>query len=80
MCDGSLQNDKKSIILHTKAFSEKENIILSKELNDKFKLNTKVIVHKKIYYVIKTKRTDALQIVSLIKKYMISSMEYKLPK
>jgi hypothetical protein len=68
------------VLRTNQGFSEKENIILSKELNVKFKLHTKVILHKKIYYVIKTKPTDALQIVSLIKKYMISSMEYKLPK
>lgn len=80
MCDGSLQNDKKCIILHTQSFSEKENIILSNELNLKFNLNTKVISHKKIYYVIITKSTDASQIACLIKKYMIASMEYKIPK
>ena len=80
MCDGSLQNDKKSIILHTQGFSEKENLLLSSELNEKFKLHTSVIQHKKIYYVIKTKFTDASQILNLIQKYMISSMEYKLPK
>ena len=57
-----------------------ENFILSDELNLKFNLNTKVISHKKIYYVIITKSTDALKIVCLIKKYMITSMEYKLPK
>ncbi len=80
MCDGSLQNDKKSIILHTQGFSEKENLILSNELNMKFNLKTKVILHKKIYYVLKTSSTDALQIVDLIQNYMITSMEYKLPE
>lgn len=29
MCDGSLQNDKKTIILHTQGFNLKENSILS---------------------------------------------------
>lgn len=80
MCDGILQNDRKSIILHTQGFSEKLNLLLSNELNKKFNLNTSVIKHKKIYYVIKTKSTDAMQIFYLIKNYMVSSMEYKLPK
>ena len=90
MCDGSLQNDKKCIILHTQNFSEKENIIWSNEFNFKLNWNTKVISHKKIYYVIITKSTDALQIACLITKYMIArfvaseqtiaSMGYKIPK
>lgn len=46
MCDGCLQNDKKTIILHTQGFNLKENSILSSELNIKFTLNTKVIKHK----------------------------------
>jgi hypothetical protein len=89
MCDGSLQNDKKSIILHTQSFSEKENTILSNELNVKFNLNTKVIVHKAKYYVLKTaavvlpdtvRTKDALLLNFLIEPYMLASMKYKLPK
>lgn len=33
MCDGSLQNDEKSLILHTSGFSLEENNVLSDELN-----------------------------------------------
>lgn len=46
MCDGSLTKTKKALILHTQGFTEKESIILSKELNEKCKLNSKVISHK----------------------------------
>ena len=79
MCDGSLQKDKKTIILHTQKFSLKENSILSNELNLKFKLNTKVILHKKKYYVIQTSKNDGDCIYKLIQFYIISSMEYKSP-
>ena len=80
MADGSLQNDKKSLILHTQGFSFSENSILSKELNEKFNLNTKVIKHKQKYYVIKTNSKDAITIFNLIKSFMIDSMKYKLPR
>lgn len=79
MCDGSLQNDKKTIILHTQGFSLKENSILSNELNTKFKLNTKVILHKYKYYVIQTASNDAVCIYKLISPYVISSLKYKVP-
>jgi LAGLIDADG DNA endonuclease family len=79
MCDGSLQKDKKTIILHTQGFSLKENSILSNELNLKFKLHTKVIPHKKKYYVIQTSKDDGDCIYKLIFPYVICSMEYKLP-
>lgn len=79
MCDGSLQKDKKTIILHTQGFNLKENSILSNELNLKFNLNTKGILHKKKYYVIQTATNDAECIFKLIKPYVIPSMRYKLP-
>lgn len=80
MCDGSLQNDKQTMILHTQGFSQTENLILSSELSSKFNLNTKVIVHKKKYYVIKFSKKDAACLLNLIKPYIIHSMVYKLPK
>ena len=53
MCDGSLQKNKKTIILHTQKFTFKENhIFFFAQLNMKFKLNTKVISHKSKYDVI----------------------------
>lgn len=80
MCDGSLQNDSKIMILHTQGFSKAENDILSHELNSKFNLHTKVISHKKIYYVIQTDSKDAACLYTMIKPYIIHSMKYKLPK
>jgi hypothetical protein len=52
MCDGSLQNDEKSLILHTSGFSLEENTVLSDELNKKFQLESRVISHKTKYYVL----------------------------
>jgi LAGLIDADG DNA endonuclease family len=49
MGDGSLQSDKKTIILHTQSYTKTENLILSVELNEKFNLNSEVISHKKKY-------------------------------
>jgi len=47
MGDGSLNN--KSMILHTQSYLEEENLILSKELNDKFGFETKIVPHKNKY-------------------------------
>lgn len=80
MCDGSLQNDKKTMILHTQSFSENENSIMSNEFNSKFHLHTKVISHKKIYYVIQTSSKDAPLLYNFIQPFIIDSMKYKLPK
>lgn len=79
MCDGSLQNDKKTIVLQTQGYTLKENYILSDELNIKFKLNTKVIPHKKRYYVIQIPSKDSESVLHLIGLHTISSMRYKLP-
>jgi hypothetical protein len=79
MGDGSLQKDNKTMILHTQSYNEKENHILSNELNEKFGFQTKVIPHKNIYFVIKFNISDASVLNNLIKPYFIPSMEYKLP-
>jgi hypothetical protein len=49
MGDGSLNKDKKTLILHTQSYTKIENLILSKELNEKFGLRSEVIEHKKKY-------------------------------
>jgi LAGLIDADG DNA endonuclease family len=79
MCDGSLQNDKKTMILHTQSFSYEENLILSNELNKKFNFKTKVISHKVKYYVIKFDSNDAFNLKNLIKPFMHLSLSYKIP-
>lgn len=79
MGDGSLQNDKKTMILHTQSFTYDENLVLSNELNEKFGFSSEVILHKKIYWVIKIPSSDALLLYSLIKDFIHSSMKYKLP-
>jgi hypothetical protein len=53
MDDGSLEKYGKRLTLNTQSYILTENEILSKELNEKFNLNSKVIIHKKkniMYY------------------------------
>lgn len=80
MCDGSLQKENLTLILHTQSFSLQENTILATELNAKFHLNSRVILHKTHYYVIKFPRHDSEKLVALVENYLIPSMLYKLPK
>lgn len=80
MCDGSLQKDKLTLILHTQSFSLQENTLLATELNKKFHLHSRVISHKTHYYVIEIPRHDSETLVALVEKYLIPSMLYKLPK
>jgi hypothetical protein len=35
------------MILHTQSYTKTENLILSRELNEKFGFNSEVILHKK---------------------------------
>lgn len=79
MGDGSLQKDKKTLILHTQSYTKTENLILSTELNKKFNLNSEVIEHKKKYWVIKFISKDSKLIHDLIKPYTHESMYYKIP-
>nr|YP_009710764.1 LAGLIDADG endonuclease type 2 [Amanita thiersii]QFZ98713.1 LAGLIDADG endonuclease type 2 [Amanita thiersii] len=79
MGDGSLQKDGKTLILHTQSYTQTENLILSKELNEKFGFMSEVILHKKIYFVIKFNSKDALKLHNLIKPHIHESMRYKIP-
>nr|YP_009106640.1 putative site-specific DNA endonuclease [Dicloster acuatus]YP_009106655.1 putative site-specific DNA endonuclease [Dicloster acuatus]AIT95466.1 putative site-specific DNA endonuclease [Dicloster acuatus]AIT95469.1 putative site-specific DNA endonuclease [Dicloster acuatus] len=80
MSDGSLQNDSKSMILHTQSFTEKENYIVSDELNRKFGFHSVVKTHKTNYFVVFFPAQDAQLLFDLIQPFMIPSMWYKLPK
>lgn len=79
MSDGSLQNDFKSMILHTQSFTKAENDILSAELNIKFGLHSRVIPHKGIYWVILIPSSDAVLLYELISPHMIPHFKYKVP-
>lgn len=79
MCDGSLQKDHKTLILHTQSFSYQENLMLSLELNEKFNLNSHVISHKVKYFVIEFPKQDSQRLNELISCFMIPSMMYKVP-
>ena len=65
------------MILHTQSYSEEENLILSKELNEKFEFKTKIVPHKKKYWVIVFNFEDTVLLIKLIKPYIIPSMIYK---
>lgn len=79
MCDGSLQKDNRTLILHTQSFSLEENTVLTTKLNKKFLLHSIVISHKTHYNVIEFSRQDSERLAALIKEYLIPSMHYKLP-
>jgi hypothetical protein len=78
MCDGSLQKDNRTLILHTQSFSLEENTVLARELNQKFDLHSRVISHKTHYYVIEIPRHDSDTLIALVEKECIPSMLYKL--
>lgn len=80
MSDGSLAKDLQSMILHTQSFTLEENTLLSTELNDKFGLHSRVILHKEKYYVIFIPREDAKLLHDLIAPHIISSLKYKVPR
>ena len=79
MCDGSLQKNKKTCILHTQGFSKNDNQGCSHLLNTKFGLSCKVIPHKKNYWVIEIPSKDSSILAELIDPYLIPSMYYKSP-
>jgi hypothetical protein len=74
-----LYNLIKTLILHTQSYTKTENLILSKELNEKFNFMTEVISHKKIYWVIKFNSKDAPILNNLITPHVHSTMAYKIP-
>jgi hypothetical protein len=79
MCDGSLQKDNRSMILHTQSFSLEENLVLRNELNAKFNFHARVILHKERYYALFIPKQDGDKLAFLIKKELIRSMLYKCP-
>lgn len=68
--DGSLHREGRVLTLHTQGYSEIENNLLSRELNEKFLFNTRVLKHK----------NNANKIHDIIKENIISSIIYKLPR
>lgn len=80
MDDGSLDKNKKMMIIHSQSFDYEINKLLSKGINEKFNLNSEVIIHKNKYYVIRIPSKDHKILHNLIKDYLHDSMLYKLPK
>ena len=79
MSDGSLQKGGREFILHSQCFTFRENQLVSSLINEKFQLSSRVIPHKKKYFVIFIPGGDAGRLRSLLQPYLIPSMLYKLP-
>lgn len=73
--DGSFHRDG-SLTLHTQGFTERENLLLCAELNDKFGIHAFVVVHKKKYWVIKIPAKSVQVLKPLLK--LPKGMEGKL--
>lgn len=80
MCDGSLQNNKKTLLLHSAGFSQEENTLASRALNAKFGFTSCVIRHKKSYFVIQIPAENAGVVKKIISPYMLPFFSYKIPK
>lgn len=85
MDDGRLRT-KTRMSICSYGFSKEENEILSKEINEKFDLNSKVMIQKgkskgitKIYYFLQFPAKDAKKINKLISPYIIDIFKYKIP-
>lgn len=78
MSDGSLHKDQ-SMILHTQSFTKAENLLLSKELNQKFGFHSTVKAHKDIYWVIHIPSKDAQLLRKWISDHMLPEFNYKCP-
>lgn len=77
--DGSLHREKRVVTLHTQSYNYEENLLLSKELNEKFLFSSKVVKHK-TSFVIQFPTKDANKLHTILSPYLLSSMKYKLPK
>jgi LAGLIDADG DNA endonuclease family len=80
---GKLDYNKNSknqgLVLNTQSFSKEEVEMMSKELNDKFNLNTSLRLNKN-KYVIVINSTSFQRFLDLTYQFIIPSMRYKLPK
>jgi LAGLIDADG DNA endonuclease family len=82
MDDGSLQKKSNSMYLHTQGFSFNEVEFLSKELNNKFNLNSDLKPTRKgekIYPIIVIPARDGKLLHELVSPYIKYGMEYKIP-
>lgn len=67
LCDGSLHRNGKTLVLHTQAFSKKQNLSWSRELNRKWGFHTRVLPHKDVYFVIEFPARDSAGLRELLK-------------
>ncbi len=75
--DGNLQKNNE-FIMRTMGFTKEENECMSRELNKKFLLHSKVVCHKQKYYGIYIPASDA-KVLREHLVYLPSSMKYKMP-
>ena len=82
MADGGSYLDKgkyPSICLHTKGFSEADNLALSKAIYEKLKIRTTVNRHKN-YFFLRVKNADVEFFVNTVAPYIAPSFRYKLER
>ena len=75
ICDGSLQKDARTLILHSQAFSQEENMKAQKVLNEKFGFQSRVIPHKTHYFVICIPAQDASLVRALLTPFVLPSFQ-----
>lgn len=77
MGDGSYNKRDNRMVLHTENFSLETNELISKELNSKFNLHTKVW-RSSIYYNVNIPSKDVNTIIKLVKPYILKDFLYKI--
>jgi hypothetical protein len=80
MSDGYLNRDNKTLNLHTDGFTQQENEIASRELNDKFGVHSRAVRINKKYFMVQIHGTDASRVRDLVAPYMLPCFSYKIPK
>lgn len=79
MSDGSLQKDKRTLILHSQSFSLEENRKAQRVLNEKFGFHSRVVSHKTHYSVLCIPAQDASRVQALLTPFVLPSFYYKVP-
>lgn len=82
MADGSSNIEKgkyPEIKLHTKGFSEADNLAISRAIYEKLGIRSTVNKHNK-YYFLRIKSADVVKFIETVEPYVLSSFKYKLER
>jgi hypothetical protein len=80
MCDGYCHANRKALTIYSEGFTQQENEIISRELNEKFQLHTWVTCRRGRYYSIRVPTRDASRVHDLVAPYMLECFSYKIPQ